>query len=119
MSAASGPSDGSADMTVTIDHPRRSAVITSYNVTEHILGPTQRLAAIPVVDEIVIYDDGSSDCTPALLKDFAAEESWVRLILASDNQGVASARNEALADCQGEFVWFADPDDQWSPHLVE
>jgi hypothetical protein len=119
MSAASGPSDGFVDMTVTIDHPRVSAVITTYDVAEHISEMSQRLAAMPVVDEIVIYDDGSSDWTPALLKDFAAEDSRVRLILASDNQGVASARNEALAHCHGEFVWFADPDDQWSPHLVE
>jgi len=107
------------DTTATIDHPRVSAVIATHDVAEHILGMSERLAAMPVVDEIVIYDDASSDCTPALLKDFAEEDSRVRLFIGSDNQGVAGARNEALAHCHGEFVWFADPDDQWSPRLVE
>jgi hypothetical protein len=104
---------------VTIDRPRVSAVITTHNDADHILGLSQRLAAMPAIDEIVIYDDASSDCTPALLKDCAAKDSRIRLFLASHNKGVACARNEALAHCRGEFVWFADPDDQWSPHLVE
>jgi hypothetical protein len=104
---------------VPIDRPRVSAVITTYNAAAHIPGLSQRLAAMPVVDEIVIYDDASSDVTPALLKDLAARDERVELFLASSNAGVARARNEALAHCRGEFVWFADPDDRWSPQLVE
>ena len=104
---------------VVIDRPRVSAVITTHNAAAHVPGLISRLAAMPVVDEIVIYDDGSSDCTPALLKDFAARDERVELFLASSNAGVAWARNEALAHCRGEFVWFADPDDLWSPELVE
>jgi glycosyltransferase involved in cell wall biosynthesis len=119
MSAARSPSERLVDATVTIDRPRVSAVITTYNAADHIPGLSQRLAAMPVVDEIVIYDDASSDCTPALLKDCAARDSRIKLLLASHNAGVAGARNEALAHCRGEFVWFADPDDEWSPHVVE
>ena len=104
---------------VTIDRPRVSAVITTYNAAAHIPGLSERLAAMPVVDEIVIYDDASTDRTPALLKDFAARDERVELFLASTNGGVACARNEALAHCRGEFVWFADPDDRWSPRLVD
>lgn len=74
---------------------------------------------MPGVDEIVIYDDASTDCSPALLKDFAARDERVELFLSSTNGGVAWARNEALAHCRGEFVWFADPDDRWSPQLVD
>jgi hypothetical protein len=104
---------------VTIDRPRVSAVITTYNAAEHIHGLSQRLAGMPAVDEIVVYDDASPDCTPALLKEWADKDPRIELLLASDNQGVACARNEALAHCRGEFVWFADPDDRWSPRLVE
>ena len=104
---------------MTIVRPRVSALITTYNAAAHVPGLISRLAAMPVVDEIVIYDDASSDCTPALLKDFAARDERVELFLASCNAGVAWARNEALAHSRGEFIWFADPDDGWSPALVE
>ncbi len=102
-----------------IDRPRVSAIVTTHNAAAHLPELGQRLAAMPVVDEIVIYDDASSDSTPALLKDFAARDERVELFLASCNAGVARARNEALAHCGGEFIWFADPDDRWSPELVE
>lgn len=104
---------------MSIDRPRVSAVIATYNVADHIPGLRQRLAAMPVVDEIVIYDDASSDSTPTLLEGYAAADTRIKLVLASDNKGVAHARNEALTHCRGEFVWFADPDDEWSPDLVE
>jgi hypothetical protein len=104
---------------VTIDRPRVSAVVTTHNAADHVPELSERLAAMPVVDEIVIYDDASSDSTPALLKECADKDSRITLLLASQNRGVACARNEALAHCHGEFVWFADPDDRWSPRLVE
>jgi Glycosyl transferase family 2 len=107
------------DGSVTIDRPRVSAIVTTYNAAQDIRDLSQRLAAMPVVDEIVIYDDASSDGTPSLLADYAAEDSRIKLILGSANKGVAAARNEALTHCRGEYVWFADPDDQWSPRLVE
>jgi len=113
------PSEGFVDGTVSIDRPRVTAVITTYNGADHVPGLCERLAAMPAVDEIVIYDDASSDATPALLEDCAARDPRIKLLLASHNKGVAGARNEALTHCRGEFVWFADPDDLWSPRVVE
>jgi len=119
MSTTGGPAGARVEPTASIDQPRVSAVITTYNVADDVRRLSERVASMPVVDEIVIYDDGSSDSTPALLKDWAANDSRVTLLLAQQNAGVATARNEALAQCHGEFVWFADPDDEWSRHLVE
>jgi hypothetical protein len=104
---------------VTTDRPRVSAVVTTYDVADHISELSEQLSVMPAVDEIVIYDDASSDRTPELLEKWAARDSRIVLVLGSRNQGVAAARNEALAHCRGEFVWFADPDDRWSPRLVE
>ena len=119
MSTTGGPAGARVEPTASIDQPRVSAVITTYNVADDVRRLSERVASMPVVDEIVIYDDGSSDSTPALLKDWAANDPRVTLLLAQQNAGVATARNEALAQCHGEFVWFADPDDEWSRHLVE
>jgi hypothetical protein len=118
-STAGGLSQVFMDGAVTTDRPRVSAVITTYDVADHIPELSRRLAEMPMVDEIVIYDDASSDRTPELLEKWATRDPRIALMLGSRNQGVAVARNEALAHCHGEFVWFADPDDRWSPRLVE
>lgn len=104
---------------MTLEQPRVSAIITTFNAAGDIRDLSERLAGMPVVDEIVIYDDASSDGTPELLKEYAARDARVELVLGASNKGVAAARNEALSRCRGECVWFADPDDQWSPRLVE
>ncbi len=101
------------------DRPRVSAVITTYNVADHVGELSRRVTVMPIVDAIVIYDDASSDRTPELLEKWAARDPRIELVLGSRNRGVAGARNEALAHCRGEFVWFADPDDRWNSRLVE
>jgi len=59
--------------------------------------------------EIVIVDDGSTDCTPEILQKF----SNLAKILRKSNGGQASAFNHGLANCSGEVVAFLDGDDFW------
>ena len=61
--------------------------------------------------EIIIVDDGSTDRTPDIVRQF---EPRVRLIRKS-NGGQASAFNAGIPECQGEFIAFLDGDDWWTP----
>src|SRR6516165_1260863 len=64
----------------------------------------------PLADrEIVIVDDGSTDCTPEILQKFSKEAR----ILRKSNGGQASAFNQGLANCSGEVIAFLDGDDFW------
>jgi len=62
-------------------------------------------------------DDGSTDETGTILAAAAAEDPRVRVI-SQANWGVSAARNAGLDVAQGEFVFFADPDDAFSPEML-
>ena len=68
--------------------------------------------------ELVVVDDGSTDGTGRILQRLAATDSRIR-ILAQDNQGVAAARNRALAACRGQWVANLDSDDRMLPSRLE
>ena len=58
--------------------------------------------------EIVVVDDGSTDQTLAVARQFDAD--GVR-VFTQENQGAAAARNKAFSLCNGEFIQWLDADD--------
>ena len=67
--------------------------------------------------EFIVIDDHSTDSTWSMLQDWPAALEKV-VVTAAAETGVASARNQALSLATGEFVWFADADDDWDPRIV-
>ncbi len=64
----------------------------------------------PASYEILCIDDGSTDHSPALLDEYAAQFPHIRVIH-KQNGGVTTARNLGLQEARGEFIWFVDADD--------
>ncbi len=67
--------------------------------------------------EIVAVDDGSSDRTSKILAHASAADSRLR-VFHQPNQGVARARNRAIAEARGEFIAPLDADDLWLPMKI-
>ncbi|GAA2565805.1 bifunctional glycosyltransferase/CDP-glycerol:glycerophosphate glycerophosphotransferase [Winogradskya consettensis] len=61
--------------------------------------------------EIVAVDDCSPDNSGAILAEYAARDSRVRVVSLEENVGLGRARNIGLDHAIGEYVWFVDSDD--------
>ena len=68
--------------------------------------------------ELVCVDDGSSDSTPAILREAAGQDPRIR-ILGTGGRGLVAALNEGLAACRGELVARMDGDDISHPRRLE
>lgn len=68
--------------------------------------------------EILLIDDGSTDRSVAICRDYQQKDPRIRLHLA-DHGGVSAARNLGLELAQGEYVFFMDSDDAIHPCLLE
>ena len=103
--------------------PFVSVVIPSYN---------RARASIVAVDsvlrqtysnfEIIFVDDGSTDETAEMLRQFLCDRcvSGDRFrYFYQPNQGQSSARNKGIAEAQGEWIAFLDSDDAWLPEKLE
>ena len=70
--------------------------------------------------ELFIVDDGSSDRTRELAREYAQSDARIRLLSTTDHTGnPAAPRNLGLDSARGEFIAFLDADDVWSPNKLE
>lgn len=71
-------------------------------------------------NEVIIYDDASSDDTVSVLKTLKARAPFsVKIIKGTKNLGVNHAFGVALAACRGDYIFFCDQDDLWEPEKIE
>lgn len=67
--------------------------------------------------EMLVVDDGSTDETAAVVQQYAAKDSRIRLI-SQANRGVSAARNNGVSEANGELIAFLDADDRWLPEKL-
>ena len=68
--------------------------------------------------ELIAVNDGSSDSSPEILKEAAASDKRVRII-DQPNGGVSRARNAALEQARGEWIYCMDSDDVIESDMLE
>ena len=65
--------------------------------------------------EIIVVDDGSTDNSLVIIKDFPGEKK----IIQQKNGDVSLARNSGVENSSGDFIAFLDQDDKWQPIKLE
>lgn len=66
--------------------------------------------------EVIVVDDGSTDQTLAVARQFSATN--VKIIHQA-NQGQSATENRALAEAQGDWIQYLDADDLLAPDKIE
>ena len=94
-----------------------STIIPVYNRPRMILQAVDSVLAQnyrPV--EIIIIDDGSTDNTPKVVDQIAAENSDIIRVIHKDNEGPGLAREAGRLAARGEFIQYLDSDDWLLPN---
>ena len=89
-----------------------SVIIPAYNTEEYMAQCLESLLKQTLQEiEIVIVDDGSTDKTLSILKQYEGQYSEKIRVFHKENGGQGSARNLALKYARGEYLGFVDSDD--------
>ncbi|WP_147341217.1 bifunctional glycosyltransferase/CDP-glycerol:glycerophosphate glycerophosphotransferase [Actinomadura logoneensis] len=88
-----------------------SVVVPFYNVEAYLEPCLESLARQTLSDlEVIMVDDGSTDSSATIAKNFAERDGRFRLVQ-QHNQGLGPARNAGVPHSSGKYLAFADSDD--------
>jgi len=100
--------------------PKVSIVIPCYNRERYLGLAVQSALNQTYTDfELIIVDDGSTDASLQIAKQFAREDSRIKVLVSEKNQGVAFALKTGFDAAKGEFVGQVDSDDLLEPLALE
>jgi glycosyltransferase involved in cell wall biosynthesis len=98
-----------ADPLVSIAIPVRNGERFLRQALDSVLDQTYR----PI--EVIVVDDGSTDSTPKIVKQYGPAV----LYLSQNHQGLPAGRNRGIAAANGEYLAFLAHDDLFTPDKLE
>jgi glycosyltransferase involved in cell wall biosynthesis len=92
-----------------------SVIIPTYNRYEPLKQALSSVYAQTYTPyEVIVIDDGSTDATSQIKKDFPNI-----IYIYQENSGVSSARNHGIKVASSEWIAFLDSDDEWLKEKLE
>lgn len=92
--------------------PKISVIIPVYNVEPYLRRCLDSIVNQTLSDiEIICINDGSTDNSLDILKEYEAKDSRIKIINFTENCGVATARNTGIKAAIGKYIGFIDSDD--------
>ena len=99
-----------------------SVVIPLYNKEKSIISTLESVLAQTYMDyEVIIVDDGSTDRSVDLVREYVRTlqiDDFKFQIINQKNSGVSAARNTGVLAAKGEFVALLDADDLWDENYL-
>ncbi|MBQ7387648.1 MAG: glycosyltransferase family 2 protein [Clostridia bacterium] len=95
-----------------------SVIVPIYNAYDYLRQALDSIVAQTLTDiEIICIDDGSTDRSLDIIKEYQQSDARVRIVT-ENNAGPATARNKGIARAKGEYMIFLDADDFYEPQLL-
>ena len=99
--------------------PLVSIIVPIYNIENYLSNCLYSLMRQSYMNlEIILIDDGSTDNSPLICKQFAVQDSRIHFIH-QINQGVVSARINGFRYSSGSLITFIDGDDYVDERMIE
>ena len=96
-----------------------SVIIPVYNVEKYLAECLESVRIQSFKDwEAICVNDGATDNSPAILKEFAAKDPRFRII-EQENGGLSAARNAGVRAVTGKYIYFLDSDDLITPDALQ
>ena len=96
-----------------------SVIIPVYNVEKYLAECLESVRIQSLKDwEAICVNDGATDNSPAILKEFAAKDPRFRII-EQENGGLSAARNAGVRAVTGKYIYFLDSDDLITPDALQ
>src|ERR1035438_2739598 len=88
-----------------------SVLMPTYNQQKYLRAAIESILTQTFTDfELLVLDDGSTDSTPKILREYAIKDQRLRVI-SRQNKGLCASLNELLALAQGQLIARMDSDD--------
>jgi GT2 family glycosyltransferase/glycosyltransferase involved in cell wall biosynthesis len=100
---------------------RVSVIMPAFNRAKTVIAAIKSILAQTHENwQLILVDDGSTDDTVKIVKDFvaAASEKRIKIIELPHNVGVSAARNAGLQVAKGEVIAYLDSDNVWDEHYL-
>lgn len=98
--------------------PLISIIIPVYNTEKYIEECINSLLNQSLKEiEIICINDGSTDNSLNLLKDFEQKDPRI-IVISKENSGPANARNIGLNSASADYIYFMDSDDYISNKIT-
>ncbi len=96
---------------MTCYEPKVSVIIPVYNVERYLRKCLDSVVGQTLQEiEIICVNDGSTDDSAAILKEYEKADSRI-IVISQENQGLSAARNSGMRRAHGEYIYFLDSDD--------
>ncbi len=96
-----------------------SVIMPIYNGEDYIENSVNKILNQPYKDiELILINDGSTDKTDMICKNYAIADKRVKYIC-KQNEGICKTRNLGLRIASGEYVSFIDQDDEINDNIFE
>ena len=100
--------------------PKVSVLVAVYNAEKYLRTCLDSLLNQSLKDiEVICVDDASTDNSLALLHEYAAKDSRLKVATLAENSGISHTRNVALGMSTGEYVCMVDSDDWLSADALQ